>query len=99
MVALLAAFVGYAGILIIALPQGQIYVYVLVAFMNLELFFIAGTFRILLAFCTWSKWQVLLTKLVLLLACGAYLVLAAQIMINGFTIDFGIEKEQEESLK
>ena len=35
MVALLAAFVGYAGILIIALPQGQIYVYVLVAFMNL----------------------------------------------------------------
>ena len=35
LVALLAAFVGYAGILIIALPQGQAYVYLLVALMNL----------------------------------------------------------------
>lgn len=82
--ALAAAIVGFAGMLILVMTPSKFWVIVLVILMNFELILFATTFRIMMAFCKWERWQVISTKLVLFLSCGAYFYVACDIIILGF---------------
>ena len=59
----------------------------------------AGAWRVLLANCWWKTWHVVVGKLTLLASCGMYLILAAQIILNGFTGDLEGDAKLQETLK
>ena len=59
------------------------YIIVIVVFQNINFIIMAGTFRILLACCYWKTWHVISGKLTILISCGAYLLVAAFVIIRG----------------
>ncbi len=84
LVALFASIVGFVGILIIVMTEANVYFIIIIIFMCLNLIIMAGTFRILLVYCYWKTWHIISGKLCILLSCGAYLIIAADIILNGF---------------
>ena len=78
----MAAILGLIGIIIIITPSGAAQsLYILVGFMSLNLFVYAGTMRVLLAYCLWKKWQVIVKKFTIISCCFAYLLLASIVII------------------
>lgn len=63
---------------------------VMVILMNLELIFLAGTFRIMLTFCYWKKWQVIMSKIILVVSSGAYLYVGCDVILSGLDLTFKV---------
>ena len=83
-VAICTAVVGFIGILTITMPPNNPQAYVVSILMNICLFLFGGNSRVILSYCKYRKWQVVLFKMSLLLGLLAYLVLAAYFMKNSF---------------
>lgn len=96
-VGLCAAVVGLVGILLIIMPP-EGYVLALAFLMAIDLVFFTGNWRMILAYCRYSRWQVIVSKISLLFGCFAYLILAAHFMRNAFS-GIPISEEQQEPLK
>ena len=65
---------------------------------NMDLFIFSGNCRVILAYCKYNKWQVIIFKLTVFCCLLLYLVLAAYFLTNSF-IATQIPKENEEALK
>ena len=78
-----SAMVGLVGMLVI-ITRTVDYVVVISVFYCLDIFLLGGNFRIMLAYCEYKKWQVIVCKLILGLCCMIYMALGAYFMGNTF---------------
>ena len=81
LVAMIAAIVGYVGIVLI-MYSAIMNSLIITEIVCLSIVFVAfvGNFRVILANCELERYQVIVSKLVLILCCIAFLILGAYFM-------------------
>ena len=78
-----SAIVGLIGMLSILMPP-DVHIIMLSALHGINIFLLGGNFRIILAYCEYKRWQVLICKLSIGLCCIIYMSIGAYFMRNSF---------------
>ena len=88
-IALIAALLGFTGMLMILFGTIDVINGILISILCLCYISFAGTYRIMLAKGKYPRYQVISMKIVLILSCLAYLILATYYMQNDIPLKEG----------
>ena len=78
-----SAIVGLIGMLAILMPPFA-YIVIISGIYCVDVFLLGSNFRIILAYCEYKKWQIIVCKLILGLCCLVYMGLGAYFIRNNF---------------
>ena len=80
-VAKCTAIAGLFGLFMIMLPM-NVPIMMMAVLVNMDLFIFAGNCRIILAYCKYKTWQVLVFKMTIFFCQIFYIIIAAYVMTN-----------------
>lgn len=93
-----ASCFGFVGFLLV-LYQGYWYEFITMIAFPVEILFMVGNFRIMMSLVKWSKWRVILFKLVLLADSAVFFEIGAYYMSEDFKYTGGEDSELDGKIK
>ena len=82
-VSTLSGIVGLAGMLSIVMTP-QAHILIVAGLYCFDVFLLGSNFRIILAYCKYRKWEVIICKLIIGICCIIYMSIGAYFMRNNF---------------
>lgn len=101
---LLAAILEYIGVMsfiIIFLPYTPLYIlyYILTVIYPIIWLLYIGSFRVMIIYCDWSKWQVLAYKCTLLIGSTSYFILGVHYLVGNLRFTKGLAPDLDDKIE